>query len=161
MPVASPRMLDRLPPDVTRLLDEHGVKALRYCGVSAFNVLFGLATLAFFHGVLHWAPVVANISSWVVGTVPAYLLSRRWVWQQSGEHSFGREVLPFWLLALVGLAFSTTIVGIVGTYTDRTIFILAGSLVAYGVVWVAKYVILDKVMWRATHPVQVEPSEVV
>ena len=38
--------------------------------------------------------------------------------------------------------------------TDAPLVLMATSLAAFGVVWVAKYVILDKVMWRS------EPSEV-
>ncbi len=133
---------------VTRLVSEHGTKALRYCGVSVVNVLSGASTLAFCHGVLHWSAVVSNITAWSVSTIPAYLLSRAWVWQQSGSHRLSGEVLPFWVLALIGLVFSTVVVNIVGQHTDRTLLILAGNISAYGIVWIAKYVFLDKVMWR-------------
>lgn len=159
MRVASAAMYDRLPPSVARLVDDHGVKWLRYCGVSAINVIVGVATLAFCHGVLGWAAVPSNITAWMVGTGPAYLLSRQWVWQQSGDHSIHREVLPFWIIGLVWLGFSTLVVGIVGEYTHKTFWILVANLSAYGVVWVAKYVILDRVMWRATHPAHLESVE--
>jgi putative flippase GtrA len=159
MKVRSSRMADRLPPFVVRLIDEHGAKALRYAGVSAFNVVFGVCLLAFFHGVLDWDEVVANISAWAVGSGPAYMLNRHWVWQQSGSHSLHREVIPFWIIALVGLLVSTVAVGIAGQYTEKTIYILLANLSAYGVIWVAKYVVLDKVMWSATHPAPLETAD--
>ena len=124
------------------------MKALRYCGVSVVNVLTGASTLAFCHAVLGWSAVASNITAWAVSAVPAYLLSRAWVWQQSGSHRLTGEVLPFWILALVGLICSTFVVDQVEQHTERTIFILAGNISAYGVVWIAKYVFLDKVMWR-------------
>ncbi len=160
MKVRSSRMPDRLPPFLTRLVDDHGAKALRYCGVSVINVVVGVSTLAFCHGLLGWDEVPANVTAWAVSTGPAYLLSRRWVWQQSGEHSLHREVLPFWIMALIGLTFSTIAVAIVGRYTDATLHILVANLTAYGVVWVAKYLVLDKIMWRATEPHRVESVEV-
>ena len=145
-------------PLVSRLIDEHGVKALRYCGVSVVNVATGVSTLAFCHAVLGWSAVASNLTAWAVSAVPAYLLSRAWVWQQSGSHRLTGEVIPFWILALVGLLCSTFVVNQVEQHTERTIFIIAGNISAYGIVWIAKYVVLDKVMWR--HQPATDPAEV-
>ena len=130
-----------------RLRAEHGLKALRYCGVSIVNVTVGLTVLAVCHGVLGWPAVVANLAAWMVGTAPAYLLSRAWVWQRSGPHRLGGEVLTFWIMALVGLALSSLAVAIIEHLADRTLLVVAGNFGAYGSVWVAKYIFLDRVMW--------------
>ena len=130
-----------------RLRAEHGLKALRYCGVSIVNVTVGLSVLAVCHGVLGWPAVGANLAAWMVGTAPAYLLSRAWVWQRSGPHRLGGEVLTFWIMALVGLVVSSLAVAIIEHLADRAVLVLAGNLGAYGSVWVAKYVFLDRVMW--------------
>ena len=130
-----------------RLKAEHGLKALRYCGVSVVNVSVGVGVLAVCHAVLAWPAVGANLAAWMVSTVPAYLLSRAWVWQRSGPHRLGGEVLTFWIMALVGLVLSSLAVAVVEHYTERTVLVAAGNLGAYGTVWVAKYVFLDQVMW--------------
>ena len=130
-----------------RLRAEHGLKALRYCGVSIVNVAVGLTVLAVCHGLLGWPAVGANLAAWMVGTAPAYLLSRAWVWQRSGPHRLGGEVLTFWIMALVGLALSSLAVAVIEQLADRTVLVLAGNFGAYGSVWVAKYVFLDRVMW--------------
>ena len=130
-----------------RLRAEHGLKALRYCGVSAVNVTVGLSVLVICHAVLGWPAVGANLAAWMVGTVPAYLLSRAWVWQRSGPHRWGGEVLTFWIVALVGLGVSSLTVVVVEHFTQRTLLVVAGNLSAYGTVWVAKYLFLDRVMW--------------
>ena len=156
MPIASTDMSSRL----LRLLEEHWRKALRYCGVSVVNVGTGLSTLAVCLTVFDMAPVVANLTAWMVSTVPAYLLSRYWVWRQVGSHSVKAEILPFWILALVGLLFSSTAIGIAGTQTDDALILMTVNLIAYGIVWVAKYLVLDNLMWR--HPAHAErPVEVV
>jgi len=147
MTVASPPMSNPQPSALLRVIEEHGARLLRYCGVSAVNVLTGMSTLAFCHAVLGWSPVASSVSAWAVSTIPAYLLSRHWVWQQSGSHSMSAEIMPFWILALAGLAFSTLVVGLVGTVTDSTLVILLGNLGAYGVVWVVKYLVIDNLMW--------------
>jgi putative flippase GtrA len=132
---------------VALLIEEHGSKALRYCGVSVVNVVTGLGTLTFCLAVLDMSPVTANVVAWLVSTGPAYLLSRYWVWQQTGANSVKSEIVPFWILAFVGLAASTVAVGVAGAYTDKTVIIVAVNLITYGFVWVAKYLVLDNVMW--------------
>jgi hypothetical protein len=53
---------------------------------------------------------------------------------------------------------STFVVNLVDQRTDRTTLVLVALLGTYGVVWVVKYVILDKVMWR--RPTIVDPVEI-
>ena len=109
---------------LARLLEEHGAKLVRYCGVS-----------------------VVNVVTWIVSTGPAYVLSRYWVWQQTGANSVRAEIVPFWILAFIGLACSSVAVAIAGAYTDDTLIIVSVNFTTYGVVWVAKYLVLDNVMW--------------
>ena len=130
-----------------RLRAEHGLKALRYCGTSAVNVTVGVSVLAICHGLLGWSAVASNLAAWLVSTVPAYLLSRSWVWQRRGPHRLGGELLTFWILALVGLGLSSLAVGLVALYTAWTPLIVVANVSAYGMVWIAKYVFLDRVMW--------------
>ena len=115
--------------------------------MSVVNVTVGVGVLALCHAVLGWPAVGANLAAWMVSTVPAYLLSRAWVWQRSGPHRLAGEVLTFWVMALVGLVLSSLAVAVVEHFTERTVLVAAGNLSAYGVVWVAKYVFLDQVMW--------------
>ncbi len=140
-------MTSAAPSLLQRLRVEHGLKALRYCGVSVVNVMVGLSVLVIVHGVLGWAAAAANLAAWMVSTAPAYFLSRAWVWQRRGSHRLGGEVLTFWVVALVGLALSSLVVAAVEHFTQRTLLVVTGYLGAYGGVWVAKYVFLDRVLW--------------
>ena len=132
---------------VVGTVEEHWRKALRYCAVSAVNVVVGLGTLAFALEVLGFHPVVANLTAWMVSTGPAYLLSRYWVWQQAGANSVKAEIVPFWIIAGIGLALSSATIGVLAIITDHTLILLAGAIVAYGLVWVAKYLVLDGLLW--------------
>ena len=132
---------------IVRTVAEHWRKALRYCAVSAVNVVVGLSTLAFALEILDFSPVVANLTAWMVSTGPAYLLSRYWVWQQLGANSVKSEIAPFWIIAGIGLALSSVTIGVLGMITDHTLILLAGTIVAYGLVWVAKYLVLDGLLW--------------
>lgn len=131
-----------------RLFSEHGQRALRYCAVSVVNVAVGGSALAVGHAVFGWHALAANLFSWIVSTSPAYLLSRAWVWNRSGAHRLGGEVIPFWIMALMGLVLSSCAVALAGHFTDRTVFVLAGNVSAYATIWVARYLFLDQVLWR-------------
>ena len=147
MPLASSPMSSPGSSGLARLLEEHGAKLVRYCGVSVVNVVIGLSTLTFCLAVIDLTPVAANVAAWIVSTGPAYVLSRYWVWQQTGANSVRAEIVPFWILAFIGLACSSVAVAIAGAYTDDTLIIVSVNFTTYGVVWVAKYLVLDNVMW--------------
>lgn len=133
---------------------DHGAKIMRYCGVSVVNVVTGQSILAFCLIVLGFGGVLSQFISAMLSAIPAYFLSRQWVWKADGDVSFRNEVLPFWTMALVGLVFAVACIAAMEQITDAPLVLMATSLAAFGVVWVAKYVILDKVMWRS------EPSDV-
>lgn len=126
-----------------------GAKVLKFGAVSAFNVILGQVLL---YGAQVWGdmpPVVANTFAVCVGTIPAYILSRYWVWEKRGKNHFMREVLPFWILALAGFAASTGAIWIVDNrWEPGPLVINLTSLAAYGVVWVVKFVVLDRVLFK-------------
>ena len=146
MTVASTPVTTTLHP-ARAFLAEHGTKLLRYCGVSVFNVLFGQALFVICLEVFDLGGVPSLITAASISAIPAYLLSRRWVWQQKGPDSMRTEVIPFWTITLIGLLMSVTAVAIVEQFTENTLALMLASLTAYGVVWVAKYIILDRIMW--------------
>lgn len=126
------------------------MKLIRFGAVSAFNVVLGQALLYGAQTVLDWPPVQANVVTVAVGTIPAYILSRYWVWEKRGKNHFMREVLPFWILAFIGFVMSTAAVWFVADRWDPSpIVINLTSLAAFGVVWVAKFVILDRVLFKS------------
>ena len=148
MTVASTSVTTILPP-ARAFLAEHGAKLVRYCGVSVVNVIFGQALLAFCLAVLDLRAVPSQVIAAMVSAIPAYVLTRRWVWKQSGRDSLRNEVLPFWAMALMGLVFAVSSIALVEQITENTLALMFTSLVAYGVVWVAKYFVLDTLMWGA------------
>lgn len=145
--VASTSVTSTLQP-ARDFIADHGDKLLRYCGVSVVNVLSGQGILAFCLVVLDMGGVSSQLIAAMLSAIPAYILSRRWVWKQRGRDSFRSEVLPFWTMALIGLVFAVTCIAIVERFTDATLVLMLTSLGAYGVVWVAKYVVLDQIMWK-------------
>jgi len=134
---------------VNRIRARFGAKLIRFGAVSAFNVVFGQSLLLAAQVVFRWPAVASNIFAVSVSAVPAYLLSRYWVWQKKGKNHLMREVLPFWTLALLGFGLSTAAVWLVERQWDpHPLVINLTNLVAFGFVWVGKFYVLDRVLFK-------------
>lgn len=138
---------------INGLRDRHGAKLLRFGAVSAFNVVFGQLLLFGAQVLASWPAVTSNVFSVSIGAVPAYILSRYWVWEKRGKNHLMREVVPFWTLALIGFALSTAAVWYVDMqWSPSPVVINLTNLVAFGVVWASKFVILDRVLFNTEEP---------
>lgn len=142
----TPPLLDAL----TRARDRHGTKLARFGAVSAFNVVFGQVILYGAQVLAHAPAVTANVVSVSVGAVPAYFLSRYWVWEKRGKSHMMREVVPFWALALIGFVLSTAAVWYVDSHFQPSpLAVNLTNLTSFGVVWLAKFFVLDRILFRA------------
>ncbi|MBK5222315.1 MAG: GtrA family protein [Acidimicrobiia bacterium] len=125
----------------------HGVRALKYASVSVVGVAVTQVLLFITLQLLDWSPTWSNFVAVSGASVPAYLLNRQWVWAKSGRHSMRREVLPFWGVSLLGLLLSTVAVAVVSGYSTAHLVVAATNIASFGVLWVGKYVFLDKLMF--------------
>ncbi len=122
-------------------------KGLKYIGVSVVNVLVGGGLLVLFQ---HWMDAVeANLVAVGISAVPAYYMNRAWVWGKRGKSHWKKEVLPFWVFTAAGLVMSTLFIHVAEDHFDRTttegkLAILFVQLFAFGVLWVVRFFVLDK-----------------
>lgn len=138
---------------MARLVDlarsHHGRKALKYSMVSVVAVACSQAILVFCSAVLGWDPVPSNITAVTLSSFPSYFLNRAWVWGRTGSHDMLREVVPFWVFAFIGLGFSTLLVHFASHWSKATAVTSIANLTAFGVLWVAKYLVLDQLLFNA------------
>jgi putative flippase GtrA len=131
------------------------VKVLRYSLVSLVSVAVSQSVLMVAFGMLHWTARLSNVVACGVATVPSYYLNRSWAWGRRGRSHPWREVVPFWGLAFLGLAFSTWAADFGSTlarhaaasHTATTAIVMTSSLSAFGVLWLGKFAILDAVLF--------------
>jgi len=133
---------------VNRLTDEYAAKGMRFLAVSLFNTVFGQSLLVLANAGFGWTFVPSNLFAVGISAGPAYVFSRYWVWQKKGKNRFWKEVVPFWSLTFLGLALSTIFVAMAENYSDRTVVLMGTSLSAFGCVWVAKFFVLDRVLFK-------------
>ena len=127
---------------------EYGQKLIRFAGVSVINVTPGQTLLYICYARLGGPGVLANVVAVAAGSGPAYLLSRHYVWKrEKGAHKVGAEILPFWGLAFVGLVLSTALVGVVDSFSDRTLAVQGANATAFGSLWIVRFVVLEHLLW--------------
>lgn len=121
-------------------------RAVRFGGVSAVSIVVTQALLLGLQlaGV---SAVVANALAITVAAVLTYPASRRWVWTDGGDAGRAREVTLFGLTTTVGFALSTGLVWLLVEPGAPVLLANALNVAAFGAVWVAKYLVLDLVVF--------------
>jgi putative flippase GtrA len=134
---------------------------LRYFAVSCVATGLSQTILATLVATRATSPATANVIATLAGVVPSFELNRRWVWGKRGRRSVAKEVVPFTVLSLSGLGLSTLAVWATSRWVDahhvatawRTLSVQTANLTAFGLVWIAQFVILDRVLFRHhNHP---------
>jgi putative flippase GtrA len=149
-------------PDLPPVLLRAGIdlKKIKFLLVSAIAVPFSQAVFFLCHKFIELDAELSNLIAVTAGCVPSYLLNRYWVWGKRGRNQFWREVFPFWALAVLGLILSTVAVYLVDQRTDVTIFLMAANLSAFAVLYVVKFIVLDRVLFAVademTHHAQAD-----
>ncbi len=136
-------------------------KGLKYSMVSVFNVIFGQTLLLMF---VHFEvrPAPANVLAVIISAIPAYYMSRAWIWGKRGKSELKREVLPFCVFVFIGLVLSTGSVW-VATHlfpvpvdasmlsNPRKLLPNIANIAAFGVLWVIRFFWMDKAFHLDQH----------
>ena len=144
-------------------------RLLRYGAVSAVSSTLSLGVLGVLVATRTLAPSWANVVATAAGTFPSFELNRRWVWGRTGRRSIVAEIGPFCAMTFAGLALSTVAVACAGAFAAssgfsgglRTGAIELANVAAWGSIWLAQFVVLDRVLFAArpaVTPGSVSPS---
>jgi putative flippase GtrA len=144
---------------VRRPADRLGQRIIRCFSVSVLTTALSLVTLAAFTAAVGVTAWIANVLATGLGTVVSYRLNRRWVWGRRGADDPWREVLPFWAMSFTGLTLSTLLVAGAEHWARaaglgsaaRTGLVLLASAAGYAVLWVAQFVVLERLLFVEHH----------
>ena len=130
-----------------------GIKIFRYSMVSVISTIVSFFTLFIVYGVLRlWSEVPSAVFANCVATVPSYWLNRNWAWGKSGRSHLMKEVVPFWAMAAVGIAFAivgASVAHHISTvhhlnHMESTVVVLVANVMAFGIFWVAKLLLFNR-----------------
>ncbi|MHB8439260.1 MAG: GtrA family protein [Acidimicrobiales bacterium] len=145
-----PELLERL---LRLFRTPHGKKLFRYTMVSVISTAVSLGTLELVFGVFRlWSEVPSTLFANLVATVPSYYLNRSWAWGKSGRSHLWKEVLPFWVLAVIGWTLSIATSAAAHSFSVnhhfghdlRTLVVEAANIAAFGVLWIGKFLIFNR-----------------
>ena len=133
-----------------------GRKLVRYSLVSVVSVVVSQVIL--FLAQFHWSARTSNIIAVCLSAVPSYQLNRAWAWGKTGRSHLMKEIVPFWGMALLGLILSTWsadwaeshAASFTSSHLGQKLVVNLAALAAFGVLWIAKFVILNRVLFA--HP---------
>ena len=141
---------------------------LRYAAGSV--VAFGCSELVLIgsYTLLGVGARTAAILAWLAGAVPNYVLNRKWAWRRQGPAAFLRETLPYWVITLGTAAFAVAATSLADGWVHRAVAgrgeqsLLFGAVycLAYGVVFVAKFVLFDKLVFSKRDAAKPGPDRV-
>jgi putative flippase GtrA len=141
---------------------ESGKRWLMFGTVSGVAIATAWMTTIVARTVFDQSLLSSQIWSVAISTIPAFLLSRYWVWAKDGRVSMRREVLPFWVLSIIQFFISTAVVTVADGWIKRsfssdsaqTAALLVLSLGIYGVMWFGKFFFLNNLLFRQTQPLK-------
>jgi putative flippase GtrA len=160
-------MIDRARAVVAWSRTRQGKKLTRYLlgsivttGVSFvwITVMYGFKIIP---GVI-WATLTGNL----VAVIPSYYWNRAWAWGKRGKSHFRNEIVPYWTMAALGIAFSQ-----LGAFWARhevhthdwsrllnTGLVAGTNVICFAIFWVLKLIVFNRIFHVAS-PVDDDESD--
>jgi putative flippase GtrA len=148
---------------------DEGRKQLRYAGISVVFVPLGQVLIQIFALFIHNRHgdgnfTAASLISAAILTFPNFYCNKRWVWRDVKSDNLRTQIVVFWTAAMLGVGLATLLTYWVEEMTKgkahlfQSLCVFAAQIVGFGVVWVGRYFILDKWLFKVTHHGE-EPTE--
>jgi putative flippase GtrA len=147
-----------------------GRKQMRYAGVSIVfvpvgQILIQVLAATVFKGSTDNNFTWASITSAAILTLPNFFANKYLVWKETSKDNVRTQVIVFWVAAMLGVGFATLLTYLVEQQVHdkvsgavEALAVFCAQLVGFGVVWVGRYLILDRWIFKVTHHGE-EPGE--
>ena len=130
---------------------KEGKKILRYSTVSVISTGVSFTVLFLVYGVGQvWSEVPSTVFANAVASFPSYWLNRNWAWGKTGRSHLVKEVVPFWMMAALGISFSIVgasfahHLGAGHSHAVKTILVLVANVLSFGIFWLAKLALFNR-----------------
>jgi putative flippase GtrA len=129
----------------------------RYGATSAVAFAISEITLLVLYGSKTTGATVAAIVANLVGTVPSYLISRYWIWNDAPRTRAGRQVAMYWATSIICIAGTSLATGAIASLVPpghrfHVVIAGVGFLVVNIVFWLAKFAVYQQVIFPVHKP---------
>lgn len=133
-----------------------GKRAIRYTLGSGFSFVISQVVFLASYGVFHFFGARgSSILATVAGAVPSYFMNRYWAWEKRGKSHLSKEVIPYFAMAGVSLAFSTWSAdfasshrSFIGSSHFAQLLLVDGAYMAsFAILWFGKYSIMNRLLF--------------
>ena len=147
-------MLTRLPSPRSWSKTHKGKKLIRYTLVSGSSTVISFVAISVFYGFkIIPSVLLSTLAGNLVASVPAYQLNRRWTWGKRGRSRMRTEIVPFWSLSFLGIAFSQLGAWWVKhevhahhwSHLVNTALVVGTNLFCFAIFWVLKLMVFNKI----------------
>ena len=145
---------------------EEGRKKLRYAAVSAVFVPLGQTLIQVF-GLWLYNYTAASLLSAAILTLPNFFANKFFVWRIMSRENLRSQVLVFWVAVMLALFLATLLTYLVEiTMVDQTQFLRGAAvffaqLLGYGLVWVGRFLMLDRWLFKLVGDTPEHADEVI
>lgn len=144
-PSARPVRAHRLPPGVRRIS--------RYLLTSGVSTAVSEATLIAVLAIRLLPAPAAAMAATVTGGMISYVLSRYWIWADADRRRAGLQLALYWAVTVAGMLLAAAATDLAsdhatGAHAARVAEAAAAYLATYGLLWVAKFLVYQRVIFR-------------
>jgi hypothetical protein len=132
---------------------EETYKKLRYLAVSVVFVPIGQILIQIFGLWLHNYTTASLLQAAII-TVPNFFVNKHFVWRVTSSENLRSQALVFWVAVMLGVALATLFTHLVeNAMADRTTLVrgaavVVAQLLGLGIVWVGRFVVLDRWLFK-------------
>jgi putative flippase GtrA len=137
-------------------LRNHSRRLFRYATTSAISLGISEICLLALYSSRTFGVTTSALIATLAGTIPSYLLSRYWIWSEANRKRVGRQVVLYWATSLAAMLITSISTGLItkaspGGHREHVIIAGAGFLAMNVVLWVTKYLVYQKIIFRPHH----------
>jgi putative flippase GtrA len=135
----------RLPPGIRRIS--------RYLLTSGVSTVVSEVTLIAVLAVRLLPAPAAAMAATVTGGMVSYALSRYWIWADADRRRAGLQLMLYWAVAAAGMLLAAAATDLMadhatGSHPARVAEAAAAYLATYGLLWIAKFLVYQRVIFR-------------
>lgn len=141
-------------------------KKLRYAAVSVVFVPIGQVLIQILGLWLQNYTAASLLQAGII-TIPNFFANKHFVWRVTSGEKLRSQVLVFWVAVMLGVALATLFTHLVESATaDRTTLargaaVFVAQMLGLGIIWVGRFLILDRWLFKFASDVRDEADGVV